>query len=206
MVRSLCGPVGAGLCCLVLAACHSSPQGSAAPGPGYRFRDVHEPIETAEAARLSGKYLEFFEVLTAGYATEDADVRVVRADLVREPTDPSSYDALNAIAVVFFELHRHAERARGGGGSVFLRANFRATKVMAVAWRAYGEVDDPRLRSSILDFYEDMLLGDKPGLRAVRGRFTPTVESLLKWETEPELRARIEGLVAEASELQRSGR
>jgi hypothetical protein len=77
---------------------------------------------------------------------------------------------------------------------------------MAVPWRAYGEVADPRLRSSILDFYEDMLLGNKPGLRAARGRFTPTVESLLKWETEPELRARIEGLVGEASELRRSGR
>ena len=31
-------------------------------------------------------------------------------------------------------------------------------------WRAYGEVDDSRLRSSILDFYEDLLLGNKPGL------------------------------------------
>ncbi len=206
MLRSLRGPVAAGLCCLALAACHSSPQVSEAPGPGYRFRGVYKPIETAEAARLSAKYPEFFEVLMAGYASEDADARVVRADLVREPTDASSYDALNAVAVVFFELHRRSERARGGGASEFLRANFRATKVMAVAWRAYGEVDDPRLRSAILDFYEDMLLGNKPGLRAVRGRFTPTVESLLKWETQPELRARIEGLVAEASEFQRSGR
>jgi hypothetical protein len=170
------------------------------------IRGVYKPIETAEAARLSAKYPEFFEVLTAGYVSEDADARVVRADLVREPTDASSYDGLNAIAVVFFELHRRAERARGGGASVFLRANFRATKVMAVPWRAYGEVDDSRLRSSILDFYEDLLLGNKPGLRAARGRFTPTVESLLKWETDPDLRARIEGLVAEASEFQRSGR
>jgi hypothetical protein len=179
---------------------------SASPELGYRFHDVRKPVQTAEADRLSAKYPEFFAVLEARYGSEDPDVRVVRADLVREPTDASSYDALNAVAVVFFELHRRAERGRGGGASGFLGASFLATKVMAVPWRSYGEVKDLRLRSSILDFYEDMLLGNKAGLRAARGRFTPTVESLLKWETDPTMRARIEGLVAGVSELQRGGR
>jgi hypothetical protein len=206
MIRGLPGAISAGLCALGLAACQSSPDVSAAPELGYRFRDVRKPVQTAEGERLLAKYPEFFAVLDVDYPAAEADVRVVRADLVQEPTDMSSYDALNAVAVVFFELHRRAERSRGNGATSFLGTNFRATKVMAVPWRAYGGVKDPALRSSILDFYEDLLLGNKSGVRAARGRFTTTVESLLKWETDPGMRARIESLVAGASELERAGR
>jgi hypothetical protein len=197
----------AGLCTLVLAACQAGPGPAvSAPELGYRFREVRKPAQSAEAARLSARYPELFAVLERGYGTEDADVRVVRADLVRDPSDASSYDALNSVAVVFFELHRRAERSRAGNGLGFLGSSFRATKVMAVPWRAYGDVKDTRLRSSIVDFFEDLLLGNKAGMRASRGRFTPTVESLLKWEDDPALRSRIESLVAEASELVGKGR
>jgi hypothetical protein len=204
-VRCAAATLACTIGCVVAIACQTpagGPETAAEPDPmGYRFAAVRRPIETDEAKRLSEQYPEFFAVLATDYASEDADVRVVRADLVRDPSNLRSYDALNATAVVFFELHARAERSRGESSATgaFLGTSFRATKVMAVPWRAYADVGDAQLRCAIVDFFEDLLLGRKPGMRASRGRFTATVQSLLRWETDPEIRARIESLVARAS-------
>ena len=191
---------------LLLLACTQALPPGAGPGavgsgsggepvPGYRLREARRPLRSAEARRLRERYPQLFESLTTSHEGADADVRVPRADLLREPADARSYDAMNALAVVFFELHRRAERERHTGSGRFLTANLRATQVLAVSWRAYRDIEVRALRSAILDFYEDVLLGRKAGLEAARGRFVPMVASFAEHEPDPALRARIDALV-----------
>ena len=73
----------------------------------------------------------------------------------------------------------------------------------AVPWRAYSEVDDGSLRDAILDFFQDVGSGDKPGSAKTAHRLARIVESLEKKEDDP---ARLERIRRISEELRaRSG-
>jgi hypothetical protein len=153
--------------------------------------------EAAEEARAA--YPVVFRVVDDPKRAEEVDTRELRRDLSHLPVDERNYRALRAIAVAFFELHARAEQHRGRGN--YLGYSFEATKLLAIPWRLYGEIPDSSLRSAILDFYEDVLFGEKPGLGPVRGRYTRTVADLARKESEPDLLERIEDLVERAETL-----
>jgi hypothetical protein len=67
---------------------------------------------------------------------------------------------------------------------------------VAVPWRAYGETDDPALRSAILDFFEDAGSGQKIGSAATAPRLVRIVESLEKKEQDRDRLARIQAISA----------
>ena len=125
--------LAAGLC---LAACsetsdplsyqlsHSGDHWDAVPG-----RDFIPELEQ--------RYPEYFQVILDPSDTREPDLRLLRDDLERNPSDARSYDALHALAVGYFELNYRAN-ARPGGPT-YLSDNFRAAKLVAVPWRAYGQ-------------------------------------------------------------------
>jgi hypothetical protein len=154
---------------------------------------------TDTAAEARSAYPIIFRVVDDPQQTEEVDDRALRRDLSRVPVDGRNYRALYAIAVAFFELHARAERRRGEG--TYFVYSFQATKVIAIPWRLYGEIPDAKLRSVVLDFYEDVLFGDKPGLERVRGRYTRMVADLARKESDAALLARIEELVDRARTL-----
>jgi hypothetical protein len=78
----------------------------------------------------------------------------------------------------------------------FLTGGMRSAHLLAIPWRAYGEVGDARLRDAILDFYEDAGTGEKLGAAATAGRLARIVASLAAKEPDPVRRRRIESLAA----------
>ncbi len=143
---------------------------------------------------LLPRYPAYFEVILDPEETREPDLRPLRDDLERAPADRRSFDALNAIAVAYFELNYRAQSDRGG--SRYFADSFRAAKLLAVPWRAYGDVRDPALRDAILDFFEDAATGEKLGARETAGRLASVIESLDRKESDPERRERIRGLLA----------
>jgi hypothetical protein len=120
-------------------------------------------------------------------STRDPDLRPLRHDIERQPVDRFNYDALNAVAVGYFELNYRA----GLQGPTYFADNFRAAKLLAVPWKAYGLTDDPGLRDAILDFFEDAGSGEKLGTAATAPRLARIVASLEAKESDPDRRARI---------------
>ena len=149
---------------------------------------------------LEQRYPEYFQVILDPSDTREPDLRPLRDDLERNPSDARSYDALHALAVGYFELNYRAN-ARPGGPT-YLSDNFRAAKLVAVPWRAYGQIDDPALRDAILDFFEDAGSGEKLGTATTAPRLARVVASLASKETRDvarrerihELSARLEAL------------
>ncbi len=149
---------------------------------------------------LEQRYPEYFQVILDPSDTREPDLRPLRDDLERNPSDARSYDALHALAVGYFELNYRAN-ARPGGPT-YLSDNFRAAKLVAVPWRAYGQIDDPTLRDAILDFFEDAGFGEKLGTAKTAPRLARVVASLASKETQDvarrerihELSARLEAL------------
>jgi hypothetical protein len=184
---------------VAVAGCFSGGGGTGSVGTSYPFSDVSSVAGTSEASRARIDYPEVFRAVDDPDETGELDVRGLRRDLGHVPVDDRNYRALYAVAVAFFELHERAELDRGG--ERYFAYSFQATKMMAIPWRLYGEIPEPGLRSIILDFYEDVLFGDKPGLEVVRGRYTRVVADLARKEADPQLRARIAGLVGRAREL-----
>jgi hypothetical protein len=137
-------------------------------------------------------YPDYFDRVLDPSDTRDLDLRPLRGDLEQEPVDRRNFDALNAIAIGYFEINYRAETAVEG--SFYLGNSFRAAHLLAVPWRAYGEVRDPRLRESILDFFEDAGSGDKLGSASTAPRLARIVASLEPKENDPARRARIERL------------
>jgi hypothetical protein len=182
-----------------VAACVWGTGGAGSAADVYPFSDLPGVGGTNEAEQARSEYPEVFRAVDDPDRTGELDERGLRRDLGRTPVDDRNYRALYAVAVAFFELHERAESDRGG--ELYFAYSFQATKVMAIPWGLYGEIPEPALRSVILDFYEDVLFGEKPGLEAVRGRYTRIVADLARKETDPELRARIARLVARAREL-----
>ncbi len=138
------------------------------------------------------RYPEFFELVLDPAHTRDPDLRPLRDDLERRPVDRRNYDALNALAIAYFELHFRSTQQRGE--MAFLGSSFRAAKLAAVPWRAYGEVRDAALREAILDFFDDVASGEKLGSADTASRLATTVSSLERKEGDTARRARIQAI------------
>ena len=149
---------------------------------------------------LLSRYPTYFEVVLDPGRSDEPDLRKVKSDLEHAPVDRRNYDALNAVAIGYYELNYRGERMRRSGDVGFMTAGFRAAHLVAVPWRAYGEIDDPALRNAILDFFEDAASGEKPGTRATAGRLARIVASLVRKEEDPERAARIERVAASLRE------
>ena len=145
---------------------------------------------------LRPRYPDYFEVVLDPGHSNEPPVRHLRDDLEHRPVDRRNFDALNALAIGYFELNHRSESSRDGAGVAFLTGGFRSAHLLAVPWRAYGEIEDPRLRDAILDFYEDAGTGTKLGASATAGRLVRIVGSLAAKEPDDGRRQRIEILTA----------
>jgi hypothetical protein len=178
---------------LVLAfACATAP-----PDPArYRLAHSGEHWDVVAGDRvlddLRPRYPELFEVILDPSATHDPDLRAVRRDLERRPVDRRNYDALNAVAIAYFELNYRANASRDAPH--YLADNLRAAQLLAIPWRAYGEVEEARLRDAILDFFEDAGSGEKLASAATAPRLARVVGSLERKELDPTRGARIRSL------------
>ena len=141
---------------------------------------------------LRGRYPVFFAALLDPQVQHDLDLRPLRDDLERNPIGRRNYDALNAIAIAYFELNARAETDRGG--SSYLASSFRSAKLVAVPWRAYGEVQSGPLRDAMLDFFADIASGEKMRSASTAARLTRIVSSLEKKEGDPRRLERIRSI------------
>ncbi len=189
--------------CLALVGCTGS-----GDAMGYRLARSGEHWadngERSVVAELRASYPRFFEVILDPGDTRDPDLRPLRRDLERAPVDRRNFDALNAVAIAYFELNYRAQAAPGGG--FYLGNSFRAAHLLAIPWRAYGEVQDGALRDAILDFFEDAGSGEKLGTAATAPRLASIVASLEPKEQNPERRARIQRLASRFEALDPAGR
>ncbi len=175
-----------------------------ATGPDpFRYRLANsggswlESGDDAVLADLESRYPDYFRLVFDQKTSEDIDLRPLRDDLERSPVDRRNYDALNAVAIGYFELNARAEDQRGSGGSAYLGGSFRVAKLVAVPWRAYREIHDTRLRDAILDFFADAARGDKPASLGTSSRLARIVASLGEREPDPARQARIRAIARE---------
>jgi hypothetical protein len=138
---------------------------------------------------LRPRYPEYFDIVLHPERSAALDLRPLREDLERRPVDRRNFDALNAVAIGYFELNLYAEASRGDERYVF--RSMRAAELAAMPWKAYGLVDDARLRDSILDFFEDVASGEKLDSARTAPRLASTVASLERKESDPMRIARI---------------
>lgn len=183
----------------VASACsHEAIQDRRASTLPERYRLANSGTHWDEAGQdrvvddLLPRFPTFFAVILNPADSREPDLREIRDDLERNPATRRNFDALNAVAIGYFELNYRAQSGRGGAR--YLSDSLRATKLLAVPWRAYGEVTDPRVRDAILDFFEDAATGEKLSSRETAGRIEPIVAALVRKEPDPERRRRIEGL------------
>lgn len=141
---------------------------------------------------LRPRYTAFFDVVLDPANTRMPDTRPVRDDLEKTPVDRRNYDALNAVAIAYYEINYRAEQNRGALAYLGLSQN--TAKLLAVPWRAYGETRDARLRAAILDFFEDASRGEKLRSAATAPRVARIVASLARKESDPARRTRINQL------------
>ena len=185
------------LTCLAacLLACAGAPEPSryrlAHSGEGW-WTSGSDPVY----GELGPRYPDFFEAVIDRNRSDDPPVGELRDDLEQDPVDRSNYDALNALAMGYFEMNLRGEEAREAGDVAFMSAGFRAAKIVAVPWRAYMEIEEPALRDAILDFFEDAASGEKKASTRTMGRLAPIVGSLVEHESDPARRARLEDLTA----------
>ena len=193
------GPVDLRLVSVALATSALACASSGATDPlRYRLASSGSHWDVVGADRvlddLRPRYPDFFAVILDPARSDEPNLLPLREDLEQRPTSRRNYDALNALAIGYFEINYRAESMRGEMG--FLSGGMRVAKIAAVSWRAYGEVDDEALRDAILDFFEDAASGEKLGSAATRGRLVDVVASLAVKEEDPGRRARIEGIAA----------
>lgn len=186
-VDASCGPPD---CSQDGSACSTSPERYRLAYSGSRW-DVVGTDRIVED--LLPRYREFFDVVLDPSDSSEPNLRALRDHLEQADVDRHNFDALNAIAVAYFELNYRAESDRGGDR--YFADSFRAAKLLAVPWRAYGGAQDPRLRDAILNFFEDAATGEKLKARDTAGRVAPIVESLAQKESDPSRRERIRQLV-----------
>jgi len=148
---------------------------------------------------VRARYPAFFEVVLDPSTGQDPNLLPLRRDLEHEPVDQRNFDALNAIAIAYFELnYRATERSNRPS---YFSDSFRAAQILAVPWRAYGEVESDRLRTAILDFFEDAGTGEKLGAAHTAPRLAAIVESLERKEEDEVRRQRIRELTARLEEI-----
>lgn len=185
----------------LVGACATLPQGP----ERYRLSDTGTYWDVANddavLQDLMPRYPEYFEMILDPSKQRLPRMVGLRDDLEREPVDRRNFDALNAIAIGYFELNHRAEAQRGDGMG-YLWGSQRAAKLLAVPWRGYAETDDARLRSAILDFFEDAGTGDKLSAGGTSGRVGPIVESLARKESDPQRLERIHRIVEEIAARQ----
>jgi hypothetical protein len=144
-------------------------------------------------ADLTPRYPDYFAVVLDPEAPEEPNLRRLREDLERADVDRRNFDALNAVAIGYFELNFRAQSDLGGRH--YLSDSFRAAKLIAVPWRAYGEIQEPRLRDAILDFFEDAATGQKLAARETAGRLARVIAALEPKEQDEARRKRIRRLL-----------
>ena len=149
-------------------------------GQDHVFEDLNE--------RYPGFLGQVFDPERQG----DLDIRPIQRDLEHAPVDQRNFDALNAIAISYFEINHRAQSDPGGRG--YFRDSFRAAKLLALPWKAYGVMDDPELRDAILDFFEDAGTSEKLDAASTAPRLARIVESLGQKEADPARRERIDRL------------
>jgi cellulose biosynthesis protein BcsQ len=158
------------------------------PTSGYRLTRSGTHWEVAEGERLldrlRARYRDYFEVVFDPVTNRAPDMRPLLEDLGRTPVDKRNFEALNAIAIGFFEISYRAEAQRGSGLH-YMGQSFRAAKVAAVLWRAYGDSRDFRLRDAIIDFFEDAATGEKLGSRTTARTLAQMVASIQRQEQDP---------------------
>ncbi len=142
---------------------------------------------------LRERYPEFLDAVLDPSHRGDFDIRPIRRDIEHQPVDRHNFDALNAVAISYFELNHRAQSAPGGAG--YFDDSFRAAKLLAIPWSAYARVPDPRLRDAILDFFEDAGRGDKLDAASTAPRLARIVASLEDQEQDEERLERIRDLV-----------
>jgi hypothetical protein len=173
----------------VACASTSDPMSYRLEGTGSHWSDGPGAAVVEEVRE---RYPAFFEVILDPSDTRDPDLRPLRRDLEFTPVERRNFDALNAVAIAYFELNYRAEADRGG--ALYLGNSFRAAHLLAIPWRAYSEVGDPRLRDAILDFFEDAGSGEKLGSGSTAPRLARIVASLEDKEQDAERRDRIQRL------------
>jgi len=198
--------IGSGIAAaLLLAACAGSGPPPAADPMSYRLAGSGDHWDVVGDDRVAEQlvllYPDFFEVVLDPARSDEPDALEIRDDLESQPVDRTNFDALNAVAIGYFELNYRGEFSRTSGGMEFLTAGFRAAKLAAVPWRAYGEVDDAKLRNAILDFFEDAGTSEKLGARTTAGRLVGIVDSLGRKENDPARQQRIRALSAELAAI-----
>jgi hypothetical protein len=182
------------LLCLMAAACATerSPQ-------RYRLTDSGAHWDVVGDDRvlrdLEPRYPEFFAVILDPNKARLPDLRLLRGDLEHQPVDRRNFDALNAVAIAYFESNYRAEMSRGDG-LLYLALSQRSAKLLAVPWRAYGETDNAPLRDAILDFFEDAGTGKKLMTAETAPRLERIVASLERKESDEARRQRIRSLAA----------
>lgn len=182
-------------------ACASTPP--AAPTGPARYRLAHSGThwdvvgEDRVLEDVLGLYPEFFAVVLDPQQTRMPNMLSLREDLEREPVDRRNFDALNAVAIGYFEINYRAESQREDG-LVYIAQSQRAAKLLALPWRGYGETSDAALRTAILDFFEDTVTGQKLSANATAARVGPIVASLERKELDPLRVARIRAIASTA--------
>lgn len=167
----------------------------------YRLSDSGPEWRSAGDDRvlddLRRRYPEFFSELLDPAWSEDLSILDLREDLESPDAGRRRYDALNAVAVGYFELNARAQSAvERGDGSHYFSDSFRAAKLLSVPWRAYADIEDPALREAIIDFFEDVARGGKRHAADTAPRVLRTIESLAAKEPDPVRRGRIERVAA----------
>ena len=185
----------------LVLACASDPMRYRLTGSGSTW-DVAGDDAVLEDVRP--RYPGLFEVVLDPSRSDDPDLLAVREDLEHVPVDRRNYDALNAVAIAYFEINYRSESSRDSQGMEFLTAGFRAAKIVGVPWRAYGDVSDPQLRDAILDFFADVASGEKLATQRTRGRIVPIVASLESKEADPGRRERILSILHTLEETEAS--
>ncbi len=187
----------AGVLCASGLACGWMP-GAAPETERYRLTDSGADWTGSGRDRvlddLRPRYPDYFARVLDGGSGE-IDLRPLRDDLERAPVDRRNYDALNAVAIGYFELNSRAEMLRDSGTSAYLGGSMQVARLVAVPWRAYREIENGALRDAILDFFADAASGAKPGSSSTNARLVLVVESLEKQETDAERQARIRAIV-----------
>lgn len=199
-------PAGAALrgalACLLLFVFGCGSSGSSAGPARYRLTDSgeqwHHSGSDAVQSDLEARYPAFFRHVLDPNQRGDLDIRPLRRDLEHRPVDRRNFDALNAVAVSYFELNHRAQADPGGPG--YFDDSFRAAKLLALPWKAYGLVDDPSLRDAIIDFFEDAGTGTKLDAATTAPRLARIVESLAAKEDDPGRLERIEALTRRLDE------
>ena len=171
----------------------------------YRLKDSGTHWDVVGTDRVlddvGPRYPEFFAIILDPARRDESDLGPLRDDLERSPVDRRNYDALNAIAIAYFEINFRGEQVRELGSLAFMSEGFRAAHLAAVPWRAYGLVEADALRDAILDFFEDATLGEKLGARATSGRLTGLVASFESKETNASRLSRIRSLLREIERM-----